>query len=63
VVGKDEEQNTLAIQESILPHTERWVKQSGATFEADKTSLIHFIRRADPDDSQPLHFGGKVILP
>jgi hypothetical protein len=34
-----------------------------ATFEADKTSLIHFIRRADPDDSRPLHFGGEVISP
>jgi hypothetical protein len=63
VVGKDEEQNTLAIQESILPHAERWAKQSGATFEADKTSLIHFTRRADPDDCRPLHFGGKAILP
>jgi hypothetical protein len=51
VVGKDEEQNTLAIQESILPHAEKWAKQSGAIFEADKTSLIHFIRRANPDDS------------
>jgi hypothetical protein len=63
VVGKDEEQNILAIQESILPHAERWVKQSGATFEADKTSLIHFTRKADPDDSGLLHFGGKVIAP
>jgi hypothetical protein len=25
--------------------------------------LIHFTRRADPDDSQPLHFGGKAISP
>jgi hypothetical protein len=25
--------------------------------------LIHFIRRADPDDSQPLHFGGKATSP
>jgi hypothetical protein len=63
VVGKDEEQNTRAIQESILPHAERWAKQSGAMFEADKTSLIHFTRRADPDDSQPIYFGGTAILP
>jgi hypothetical protein len=63
VVGKDEEQNILAVQESILPHAERWVKQSGATFEADKTSFIHFRRRANPDDSRPLYFGGKAILP
>jgi ribonuclease HI len=63
VVGRDEAQNTRAIQESILPHAERWAKQSGAIFEADKTSLIHFTRRADPDDSQPIHFGGKVATP
>jgi hypothetical protein len=25
--------------------------------------LIYFIRRADLDDSQPLHFGGKVLSP
>jgi hypothetical protein len=46
VTGVDEEETTRLIQEEIIPHASRWAKESGATFEADKTSLIYFIRRA-----------------
>jgi hypothetical protein len=46
VTGVDEEETTRLIQEEIIPHASRWAKESRATFEADKTSLIYFIRRA-----------------
>ena len=51
------------VQETILPHTEQWAKQSGATFEADKTSFIHFTRRACRNNARAITFGGKSILP
>ena len=63
VVGADEEETTAAIETTILPHTKRWARQSGATFEADKTSLIHFTKRAGADDTRAVHFNGTAILP
>jgi hypothetical protein len=50
------------VQETILPHAEQWAKQSGATFEADKTSFIHFTRRACRNNTRAISFGGKDIL-
>jgi hypothetical protein len=50
VVSSDAEQNTKVFQDTIVPHTEQWSRRSGATFEADKTSLIHFTRRPVLDD-------------
>ena len=63
VVGPDEEQNTAMVQETILPRAEQWAKQSGATFEADKTSFIHFTRRPGRNNTRAISFGGKDILP
>lgn len=63
VVGANEEVTTRAIENTILPHTGRWARQSGATFEADKTSLMHFTRRAEADDSRAVRFNGIAILP
>jgi len=51
------------IQETILPHAEQWAKRSGAIFEADKTSLIHFTKRAQPDNTRAVYFGGTAIMP
>jgi len=62
-VGADEEETTAAIQNTILPHTKRWARQSGATFEADKTSLIHFTKRAETDDSVAVQLNKIAILP
>jgi hypothetical protein len=42
---------------------ERWARQSGATFEADKTSFIHFTKRAGKDDTRALQFRDTTILP
>jgi hypothetical protein len=63
VVGADEEETTATIETTILPHTKRWARQSGATFEADKTSLIHFTKRVGADDTRAVHFNGTAILP
>jgi hypothetical protein len=54
VVGDNEKQTTKLIQDTVVPHAERWAKQSGAIFETDKTSLIHFTRRKkETDDTIP----------
>ena len=61
VVGNDAGQNTKAIQDTIIPHAEQWSRRSGATFEADKTSLIHFTHRPILDDPPNLRFGDTEI--
>jgi hypothetical protein len=63
VVGADESETMATIQREIIPYAERWARQSGATFEADKTSFIHFTRRAEKDDTQVLQFRDTTILP
>ncbi|KJZ68825.1 hypothetical protein HIM_11785 [Hirsutella minnesotensis 3608] len=40
-----------------------WEKRSGATFEADKTSVIHFTRIAERDTDESLTVKGKEIKP
>ncbi|PSK37231.1 hypothetical protein B9Z65_1973 [Elsinoe australis] len=63
VVGEDEIQTTRLIQSTVIPHAERWAKQSGAIFETDKTSLIHFTRSKTCNDRRPLYFGNDEIKP
>ena len=63
MVGADESETTAIIQREIIPYAERWARQSGATFEADKTSFIHFTKRTDKDDTRALKFGDAKILP
>jgi hypothetical protein len=61
VVGDDIRQNTKAIQDTIIPYAEQWARRSGATFEADKTSLIHFTRKAALDEPLNLSFGDAEV--
>jgi hypothetical protein len=63
VTGKDEANNTAKLQETVIPKAERWEKTSGATFEADKTSFIHFTRREEIDMSSTLTMKGELICP
>lgn len=63
VVGSDAEQNTKAIPDTIIPHAEQWSRRSGATFEADKTSLMHYTRRPVLDDPPKLCFSDTEITP
>jgi ribonuclease HI len=44
VVGNSAEENTARLQETVIPRVTDWEKKSGATFEANKTQLIHFTR-------------------
>lgn len=45
VVGPSAEENTARIQAKVIPTALRWAAQSGATFEAQKTTFIHFTKR------------------
>jgi ribonuclease HI len=63
VKGVDEEETPKLIQEEIIPHAGRWARESRASFEADKTSLIHFTKRVQRDDSRPMWFDGNEIYP
>ena len=68
VIGPDEETNTQTLQTTVIPHTERWARESGAIFEADKTGFIHFrsIRRPAPAEqatTTPLRFGSATVTP
>ena len=48
---------TKTLQSEMLRRAEEWGRESGASFEVDKTSLIHFDRRkAEPEASPPLRF-------
>jgi ribonuclease HI len=63
VVSDSEEHNTRPIKETIIPRAEQWAKSSGAIFETDKTSLIHFSKKKVSDKQGPLIFGGDESLP
>lgn len=63
VTGMDEEGITRLIQEEVILHASRWAEESGATFEADKTIMIHFTRRPQYDDSRLVCSDGNKILP
>ena len=71
VTGPSAEENTIAIQQKILPRVEAWAKESGAIFEADKTGFIHFtatrqLRQTSAltqTEAAPLNFQGQVIHP
>ncbi|KAM4056517.1 endonuclease-reverse transcriptase domain-containing protein [Hirsutella rhossiliensis] len=62
VTGPTAESNREGMQ-SIVDDAISWEKRSGATFEADKTSVIHFTRIAERDTDEPLTVKGKEIKP
>jgi len=66
--GPSEEDNTQRLQDTVIPHAERWATESGAIFEVDKTAFIHFAprqRRQPAGDAPPppLRFGTASIAP
>jgi ribonuclease HI len=63
VTGPSAEDNTRLIQDSIIPRATQWEIESGATFETDKTSFIHFTRSAANDSITPLLMKGEQIRP
>lgn len=64
-VGSSAEANTTILQQKVIPRALEWAAQSGAAFEAEKTSFIHFTR--NPRQRQlpavPLHVDGATVTP
>jgi hypothetical protein len=68
VTGETVEENTQRIQNTIIPKAEQWARESGATFEAEKTGFIHFrtptdARRMSGEPTDSLTFNGMDIKP
>jgi hypothetical protein len=62
VVGPTLELNTQKIQRTVIPKAEAWARESGATFEAEKTGFVHFSRQLQKLlRSPPLMFSGAEI--
>ncbi|KJZ72137.1 hypothetical protein HIM_08402 [Hirsutella minnesotensis 3608] len=60
VTGPTAESNREGIQ-SIIDDALHWEKRSGATFEADKTTIIHFTRVAERNTDVPFTIKGNEV--
>ena len=65
VTGPSAETNRQMLQSQLIPKVERWARESGAVFEAEKTSFVHFTRRPQTEEEMKgsLTFGGQRISP
>jgi hypothetical protein len=65
VIGPNADENTAQLQQHVIPRALKWATDSGATFEADKTSFIHFTRKplANPSPPLPLWVGETAVVP
>lgn len=64
-VGGSAEANTATLQRKVIPRALEWAARSGAAFEAEKTSFIHFTRnqRLRQLPAVPLHVDGATVVP
>ncbi|EGU72886.1 hypothetical protein FOXB_16605, partial [Fusarium oxysporum f. sp. conglutinans Fo5176] len=62
VTGPTAESNRDGINE-IIKKALDWERRSGATFEAEKTAIIHFTRKAYKSDSEPFAIRGQLVQP
>ncbi|KAJ3453213.1 hypothetical protein MRS44_018868 [Fusarium solani] len=62
VTGPTAEANRDGIQ-AIIDRALEWEKRSGATFECDKTTIVHFTRVAERTSCTPFMVKGKEIKP
>ncbi|KAK8070343.1 hypothetical protein PG994_006959 [Apiospora phragmitis] len=62
VTGPTAQSNREGI-EAIIRDAQDWEGRSGATFEADKTAIIHFARKPYKDDSEPFVIKGRTVQP
>jgi len=62
VTGPTAEANRAGIQ-AIIDEAIDWEKRSGATFEADKTTVIHFTRAAARKSDVPFWINGTEVKP
>jgi ribonuclease HI len=65
VTGETPNDTTNKLQEKIINKAEEWEKNSGATFQPEKTIFIHFTRnlRKAKSPPKPLIIGGCHVLP
>jgi hypothetical protein len=56
---------TCKLQTQLLSRAEKWARESGAIFEADKTVFIYFVGPLLPDQGPSNHlvFRNKMIAP
>lgn len=62
VTGPTAQANSERLQQ-VINRAEAWEARSGATFEQDKTALIHFTRARDQDIDNTVIVKGHKILP
>ncbi|KAJ5215604.1 reverse transcriptase [Penicillium cinerascens] len=64
-VGLSAEANTITLQKKVIPRALEWAARSGAAFEAEKTSFIHFTRnlRLRQLPATPLYVDGAAVTP
>ncbi|KAF3346524.1 hypothetical protein VdG2_05329 [Verticillium dahliae VDG2] len=62
VAGPTTQDNRTGIK-TIIEEALAWERRSGATFEADKTVVIHFTRWAKRADSEPFTIKGQTVEP
>ncbi|KAK6206220.1 reverse transcriptase [Colletotrichum tabaci] len=62
VTGRAARDNREAI-EAIINDALDWERRSGATFEADKTAIIHFTRKEYKPDPEAFTIKGQVVQP
>jgi ribonuclease HI len=62
VTGTTAQSNWEGI-ETIINDALDWEKRSGATFEADKTAIIHFAPKVHKTDQEPFTIKGQTVMP
>uniref|UniRef100_A0A093W270 Putative RNA-directed DNA polymerase from transposon X-element n=1 Tax=Talaromyces marneffei PM1 TaxID=1077442 RepID=A0A093W270_TALMA len=62
VTGPTAESNRSGIQ-AIINRALDWERRSGATFEGQKTAIVHFTRNTDRSSSTPFVIKGKLVKP
>ncbi|KAJ5500659.1 hypothetical protein N7453_009710 [Penicillium expansum] len=62
VTGPTAQSNREGI-EAIINEALNWEERSGATFEADKTAIIHFTPKMRKSDHEPFTIKGQTVVP
>jgi ribonuclease HI len=62
VSGPTAQSNRRGIQ-AVIDKALDWERRSGATFEAEKTAIIHFTRYTGRIDSEPFTIKGEKVVP
>jgi hypothetical protein len=62
VTGPSAEANQAGIQ-AIIDRALGWERRSGATFEGEKTAIVHFTRNPDRSSSTPFAIKGEMVSP